>query len=1168
VPNLFARPDAPVDATPIAPAASVGGADAGATAQGPLSRASSERQPRKFSRGAEAGRRSDELSRMVLLFALLFLAAAVLIIGRTARDALFLTRFPVTWIAPMWLAYAGVSSVVALGYARFVTRLPRARFITLFTAGAALTYAVLRVLIGLEIRAAYVVFYVWSDVIANLTAVAVWTLANDLYDARSAKRVFGVLGIGQVLGTVVCGFFTARVVSVLGTENLLIVLVGVLLTIGALASLLARSPSTTSAHRAEPEAGSRHDEPVLRSRYVATMAAMTLLLFVALTVGDYQFKAIVRASYPARDELAGFMADFYGGLGLVSLFVQLAVAPRLLRRFGVLAGLVAMPAAFMLSSLGLLAWPTLTGATIVKGSDNGLQYTVYDSTVQLLYFPFSEKRRDRVRTFISAVVKPFGCGVGAIALMLLVPDTGRDDAATIHAAATLGYFTVPVGLAVVGLAVMVRRGYVEAMRRTLIRRGTAAVELDASPSTLAILDEALRSPDSPQVLFAADRLRELAPERLQRVLGELASHRSARVRAMAMHLAYDLYDPRGPELARLGLIDEDATVRVAAVETLGAMEHEDAHDELIRLADLHEDDLVRSAAIAALLRYCGLDGMLDGAPRLHALLESAVPKDRVAAARVLGSTGDPTLQRALARLLSDPELSVRRAAIQAASAVRSKRLLPSFLGALETRALASAAARAIVTIGDAAVPELAATLSDPTVRHDVRLMVPRILFRIETSSALDALLARLDEPDVRLRQKILASASRLRQALQAPRAAFSVVRARIDREIEAHIDERDAYVRVRAALRHPLLDEALFRRLRGGLIRILRLCELAYSRETVAAVRAHVFGGDPRLRANAFEVFETLLDPAYRDRLVALFEAFLALEGGAAAAGPRPSSAELVAWIEGEVVSGEAYRAALVLDAVASRGLVVAGPLALSALEHADPLVREAAAMAVARARPIGAAEALARLQADPDDVVRARAEYSVKTLARRSSPEDSMYSTVEKVLLLQRIAVFSRVAGDELITLARNSPVVAMHHGEVVFRQGDRGSALYLILSGDVKLTVDEREVARLGPNEVFGEMSIFDREPRAATATVVSEAELLRVSAVDFHDAVRETAEVAEAVIQVLNKRLRESNRRLAEARAELARATRTPIVPKEPFGVPRIDPSELVAISEDDD
>src|SRR4051794_37922600 len=49
-----------------------------------------------------------ELERTRLLFVLLFVAALIFVVGRTARDALFLTKFPVTWIAPMWMAYGAV----------------------------------------------------------------------------------------------------------------------------------------------------------------------------------------------------------------------------------------------------------------------------------------------------------------------------------------------------------------------------------------------------------------------------------------------------------------------------------------------------------------------------------------------------------------------------------------------------------------------------------------------------------------------------------------------------------------------------------------------------------------------------------------------------------------------------------------------------------------------------------------------------------------------------------------------------------------------------------------------------------------------------------------------------------------------------------------------------
>ena len=76
---------------------------------------------------------------------------------------------------------------------------------------------------------------------------------------------------------------------------------------------------------------------------------------------------------------------------------------------------------------------------------------------------------------------------------------------------------------------------------------------------------------------------------------------------------------------------------------------------------------MRAAAIGALLRYGGLDGMLDGAPRLRTLLESHDAHDRIVAAHTLGLAGQTSLERALARLLDDDEPTVRQAALVAAA---------------------------------------------------------------------------------------------------------------------------------------------------------------------------------------------------------------------------------------------------------------------------------------------------------------------------------------------------------------------------------------------------------------------------------------------------------------------------------------------------------------------
>ena len=1079
-----------------------------------------------------------ERERSGLLFLLLALAAMVLVVGRAARDALFLMHFPVTWVAPMWMAYAITSSAISIAFTRALARWSRSRFAVIFGALAAGSYALVRVLIARDITASYAFFYIWSEVIANLVAVLAWTIAQDYHDARSAKRLFGIIGAGRVVGIVISGFATGALVRWIGTANLLVLLAAALALFGGVARFLSRR------HPLPPrEGGSVEREiedtveraPLRRSRYVVVLSIATLLTFMVLTIADYQFKAITRSAYPHVDDLAQFMGLFYGAVGLLGLFVQIIVTPNVLGRFGVLGGLAVMPLAVLGSTIALTISPGVVFAAALKASDNGLQFSIYEATHQLLFFPFSALRREKVRLFVGAVIKPSGYALAAVVLLVLAPRV-EPGPALIAAASRLSWASLPLALLTLALLPRVRDGYIDAMRRTLTRREAEQGTTRADSNLRSLLLEAIRGADGPQVLFAMGELKELDAEAVVEALPDLSNHTEPAVRKRALEYLVELDHPDVEKIARERLDDEDAEVRVSAVTSLAMVLREDAHDDLLGLA-ARGDEAVRAAAIAALLRFCGLDGMLDGAPRLSALLASPSPSDRASAARVLGMVGQAQLQRALARLLEDPDPSVRRSALSAARSVADVRLLPLLARALGERGLRDAATKAIASLGEVAIPSLAARIRDDREPMTSRLAIPRVLFMIGGPRALTVLVARVAEPNVRLRQKVLASASRLRAVLRADPIPNTIVRARIDEEVRVHVTLRDRYLAVRPAIASSLLDEHVCQRLRKDIVRILRLCELSYPREAVASVRVHLFGKDPVLRANAFEVLDALVDRELSARLADLVGRYLVLRGGRFPERPRPDDALVSAWIEEELASGEACSAALSLDAMARANLRGCGATALAALSSDDPFAREAAAIAVAVTRPDGFYNALRALADDPDPVVRAYAITWAETGRTGLGAEDPMYTTVEKVLFLQRVPVFASVPGEDLVTLARSAVVMTLHEGDVIFREGEPGGAMYLVISGSVRLTVRGREVAELSPNDVFGEQSIFDQEPRATTATVVKPTELLRVSAEDFHEAVRETVEIAEAVIRVLNRRLRETDRRLAEARSRVS-------------------------------
>ncbi len=109
-----------------------------------------------------------------------------------------------------------------------------------------------------------------------------------------------------------------------------------------------------------------------------------------------------------------------------------------------------------------------------------------------------------------------------------------------------------------------------------------------------------------------------------------------------------------------------------------------------------------------------------------------------------------------------------------------------------------------------------------------------------------------------------------------------------------------------------------------------------------------------------------------------------------------------------------------------------------------------------------------------------------------------------------------------------------AVATGEIIFDEGDAGEVLYVIQAGEVELSrmgsSGRRVVARLGPGEFFGEMSVVVGEPRSARAVAVTNSRLLELDGATFEAMCVERPEIAIRIIRRLTARLIESERRLS--------------------------------------
>jgi CRP-like cAMP-binding protein len=125
----------------------------------------------------------------------------------------------------------------------------------------------------------------------------------------------------------------------------------------------------------------------------------------------------------------------------------------------------------------------------------------------------------------------------------------------------------------------------------------------------------------------------------------------------------------------------------------------------------------------------------------------------------------------------------------------------------------------------------------------------------------------------------------------------------------------------------------------------------------------------------------------------------------------------------------------------------------------------------------------------------------------------------------LAQIDLFARCTKRDLRIVVRHGERIGATSGTTLVRQGDRGDAFFLVLSGTAVVERDGVTVAQLGPGSWFGELALLDPADRAATVTSSSDAELLALDARMFKVLLRELPGLSAAMLAALARRVREA-------------------------------------------
>jgi len=276
-------------------------------------------------------------------------------------------------------------------------------------------------------RAGVWAFYVTGDIWTTVMVALFWAFANDLHTGEEAERLYGIVGLGGVLGGFVGSTVVAGLVEQFGRATLVYSCLLPTALIAALGVWIHhREAEPTHDPLPDEEAVLTKDEEniflegaklVAQSRYLLGIAAVLAIYEMVSNIVDFQLSVIVEQQIATGTERDTFFGIVGQAISLVSIGVQLFLTSFVMKRYGVKVALLFLPIAILGGTLGFVVLPSLLFVGFMSASDNALNYSINQSAKESLYTPTTRDEKYKAKSFIDMFIQRAG-KVVAVALNL------------------------------------------------------------------------------------------------------------------------------------------------------------------------------------------------------------------------------------------------------------------------------------------------------------------------------------------------------------------------------------------------------------------------------------------------------------------------------------------------------------------------------------------------------------------------------------------------------------------------------------------------------------------------------------------------------------------------------------------------------------------------------
>lgn len=405
--------------------------------------------------------RSGELKPALMMFGFFFSIIAVFQILKPLKKGLFVSHFG----AEQELIAKGINIDVAftamIGFTYLYNWLGGRRLVRFlcgfFSIALLIFYAVVT-----DAPSGFVnyAFYLFGDLWSTVWVATFWAFLNEISTSEQSARLYGLIGTGGLLGGIAGSALVSGTVKTYSSPPLILLclgLTGAILFFSWRIDALARSREAAMAYPAQPLrlekvtwlSGLDGAKMVVKSRYLIVIVAILALYEFCSQILDFQFSSVLAKAIVGGRDVQAYLGRLYLVTNILALLSQIVLTTVLLRRSGPGAGLVVLPAAMCFASGGFWLEPTLMMGSLLIIADNGLNYSINQTSRELLFVPTSSDAQYKARAFTNMFIQRLAKGAATVLSAAFILIGVR----------WLSSITLAVTLAWIWLAILAGRGF-------------------------------------------------------------------------------------------------------------------------------------------------------------------------------------------------------------------------------------------------------------------------------------------------------------------------------------------------------------------------------------------------------------------------------------------------------------------------------------------------------------------------------------------------------------------------------------------------------------------------------------------------------------------------------------------------------------------------------------